>query len=159
MHQPYYLDDLTGTIALPWVRLRCAKDYVKMIEVLEEHPRIRQTFNLAPSLLDQILQGEPADVYLELSQRPAADLNEEERIFVVRFMAEQSQLRRVRQYPRYLELATKKEQAMGRSLAEVARLFSEGELRDLQVWFNLSWVDPRYLQTPALRDLVARGRL
>jgi starch synthase len=161
MHQPYYLDDLTGTIALPWVRLRCAKDYVKMIDVLEEHPGIRQTFNLAPSLLDQIeknLQGEPADVYLELTQRPAADLNEEERIFVVRFMAETSQLRRVRQYPRYLELATKKEQARGRSLADVARLFSESELRDLQMWFNLSWVDPRYLQTPALRDLVARGR-
>ncbi len=161
MHQPYYQDDLGGTVLLPWVRLRCAKDYVKMVDLLEEHPGIRQTFNLVPSLIDQVQQyltHERSDVYRDLSLRPAAELSEEERIFVLRFMAESSQFRRVRQYPRYLELVTKKEQAPSSTPAEAARMFSDGELRDLQVWFNLSWIDPRYLQAPALRDLVTRGR-
>jgi len=161
MHQPYYQDDLTHTFVLPWVRLRCTKDYLKMLDVLESYPSLRQTFNFVPSLLDQIqayVAGESVDVYRELTERPAADLTEDERIFLLRYMAESTQIRRVRQYPRYLELLSKKEQAQGRPLADVARLFSDGELRDLQVWFNLSWFDPRYLAVEPLSELVRRGR-
>ncbi len=161
LHQPYYQDDLSHTFVLPWVRLRCAKDYLKMLDVLEAYPELRQTFNFVPSLLDQIqayVAGESVDVYRELTERPAADLNEEERTFLLRYMAESTEIRRVRQYPRYLELLSRKEQAQGQPLAELARLFSDGELRDLQVWFNLSWFDPRYLDAEPLRELVRRGR-
>src|SRR5438094_10378046 len=53
MHQPYYKDDLTSTYLLPWVRLRCAKDYLKMPALLEGCPKVRATFNLVPSPLAQ----------------------------------------------------------------------------------------------------------
>src|SRR5262249_33004183 len=52
--QPYYKDDLTDTYLLPWVRLRSTKDYHKMAALLDGYPRVRQTFNLVPSLLTQI---------------------------------------------------------------------------------------------------------
>ena len=84
MHQPYYKDDLTKTYLLPWVRLRAAKDYHKMAALLDDYPRVRQTFNLVPSLLAQIedyTRGDYEDLFLNLSRRPAGDLSHEERMY------------------------------------------------------------------------------
>jgi len=78
MHQPYYRDDLTSTFLLPWVRLRCAKDYYKMAAMLDRFPLIHQTFNLVPSLLDQVncyVGGGFTDIYLDLARRPVSDLS------------------------------------------------------------------------------------
>ncbi|MDQ6884464.1 MAG: glycogen/starch synthase [Candidatus Dormibacteraeota bacterium] len=161
MHQPYYRDDLGDTVLLPWVRLRCAKDYYKMPALLDEYPAIKQTFNLVPSLTEQIqryVDGPVNDIYLELTRRPVADLNGEERAFVARWMTESSQLRRVRQSPRYLELVRKREDSWSRDPAELTRLFSDAELLDLQVWFNLSWLGPEVIEVDRdLGDLVRKG--
>ena len=54
MHQPLYRDPLDGTYVLPWVRLHALKDYWGMVAILEETPEVRVTFNLVPSLLDQL---------------------------------------------------------------------------------------------------------
>src|SRR5439155_1529768 len=82
MHQPYYKDDLTNTYLLPWVRLRCAKDYYKMPALMDGYPKVRATFNLVPSLLAQIedygREGS-VDLFLNLSSRHAAELTAEER--------------------------------------------------------------------------------
>ncbi|HYY46337.1 MAG TPA: glycogen/starch synthase [Candidatus Angelobacter sp.] len=162
MHQPYYKDDLENAFLLPWVRLRCAKDYVKMPALLDDYPTIKQTFNLVPALVDQIrdyASGRFTDVYLDLARRPVTDLTPEERAFTARWMTESSQLRRVRQSSRYLELVRKREQGWPRSAGERAKLFSDGELRDLQVWFNLSWIGPEMIERdPAIAELVAKGR-
>ncbi len=40
---------------LPWVRLHATKDYLDMIEILTDFPDIKQTFNLTPSLLEQLI--------------------------------------------------------------------------------------------------------
>src|SRR5436305_14884649 len=107
MHQPYYKDDLQHTFLLPWVRLRCAKDYYKMPALLDDFPAIKQTFNLVPSLVAQVqdyVDHRSADVYLDLARRPAADLDTEERAFIARWMTESSQIRSVTQFPRYLDL-------------------------------------------------------
>ena len=162
MHQPYYRDDLSRSFLLPWLRLRCAKDYFRMAALLDHHPEAKVTFNLVPSLLDQIehyLAGDSQDVYLDLCRRPAGDLSEDERAYVTRWMTESSRIRRVRSYPRYLELVSKREQSTARSRAELARVFSDQEILDLQIWFNLSWIDPRELRAdPTLNELLARGR-
>src|SRR2546421_5218254 len=86
LHQPYYKDDLTDTYLLPWVRLRSTKDYHKMAALLDSYPRVRQTFNLVPSLLRQIDDyarvspggqngsqggGREHDLFLRLSRKPA----------------------------------------------------------------------------------------
>src|SRR5438445_3735827 len=162
MHQPYYKDDLQNQFLLPWVRLRCAKDYYKMPALLADYPAIKQTFNLVPALGAQwqdYADGRFSDVYLELARRPVAELSADERAFVARWMTESSQIRRVREYPRYTELVRKREQSWPRGALELARLFSDAELRDLQVWFNLSWIGPEVMERdPVIAELVRRGR-
>src|SRR5438270_3241338 len=152
MHQPYYKDDLTGTYLLPWVRLRSAKDYYKMAAVLDGYPRVRQTFNLVPSLLDQIADysnGSYQDLFLNISSRPAAELSGEERQFLLTWMRESPRFLRVQQSPRYLELA-------GR---DARSLFTVDDLRDLQLWFNLAWCDPAWVDSdPRLAALKVKDR-
>jgi starch synthase len=162
MHQPYYKDDLTSSFLLPWVRLRCAKDYYKMPALLDDYPAIKQTFNLVPALVAQVqdyVDGNSSDVYLDLARRPVAELTADERAFIARWMTEGSQIRRVRQHPRYLELVRKREQAWPRGTADMARLFSDAELRDLLVWFNLSWIGPEVMERdPQIGELMRKGR-
>lgn len=152
MHQPYYKDDLTNTYLLPWVRLRSAKDYYKMPSLLEAYPKVKATFNLVPSLLAQIEdygKEESVDLFLNLSKRPAGDLSAEERDFVLRWMRESPRALRVQQSPRYLELASRQPDAP----------FTSSDVRDLQVWFNLAWCDPVWVeQDPRLAELKRRDR-
>src|ERR1700736_2540982 len=162
MHQPYYKDDPPKQFLLPWVRLRCAKDYYKMPPLLDDYPAIKQTFNLVPALVAQVqdyVDGRSTDIYLDLARRPVPGLTGDERAFIARWMTEGSQIRRVRQYPRYLELVRKREQAWPRAATDMARLFSDAELRDLLVWFNLSWIGPEVMERdPQIAELVRKGR-
>src|SRR5437899_11635528 len=162
MHQPYYKDDLTNTFLLPWVRVRCAKHYYMMPALLDAYPALKQTVNLVPSLVAQVqdyVDGGFTDIYLDLVRRPLSELTGDERAFIARWMTEGSQIRRVRQYPRYLELVRKREQSWPRSTADMARLFSDSELRDLLVWFNLSWVGPEVMDSDSqIAELVRKGR-
>ncbi|GAC1668278.1 MAG: hypothetical protein PVS3B2_07730 [Candidatus Dormibacteraceae bacterium] len=152
MHQPYYKDDLTSTYLLPWVRLRCAKDYYKMPALLDGYPKIRATFNLVPSLLAQIEdygKAESVDLFLNLSRRDAGELSAEERDFVLRWMRESPRALRVQQSPRYLELASRPADAQ----------FTMQDIRDLQVWFNLAWCDPVWMESdPRLAELKRKDR-
>jgi len=154
MHQPYYKDDLTSTYLLPWVRLHCAKDYHKMAALLDGYPRVRQTFNLVPALLAQIdeyARGEAHDLFLNLCRRPAGELTAEERGFLIRWVRESPQALRVQQSPRYLELASKD---------AAADAYTIEEIRDLQVWTNLAWCDPAWMDSdPRLSELKAKDRL
>src|SRR5579864_7160196 len=152
MHQPYYKDDLTNTYLLPWVRLRSAKDYYKMPALLDPYPKVRATFNLVPSLLAQIEdygKEESIDLFLNLSKREAGQLSAEERDFLLRWMRESPRALRVQQSPRYLELASRPLDAQ----------FTTNDIRDLQVWFNLAWCDPVWVESdPALSELKRKDR-
>ncbi|HYM66114.1 MAG TPA: glycoside hydrolase family 57 protein, partial [Patescibacteria group bacterium] len=152
MHQPYYKDDLTNTYLLPWVRLRSAKDYFKMAALLDGYPKIRATFNLVPSLLAQIEdygKDDSVDLFLNLSRRAAVELTAEEREFLLRWMRESPRALRVQQSPRYLELASRPIEAQ----------FTVADLRDLQIWFNLAWCDPDWVESdPRLAELKRRDR-
>jgi len=69
MHQPCYKDMVTGEYRLPWTRMHALKDYYGMVKILEEFPRIHQTFNLVPSLVMQIEEyasGQAVDPFLTL---------------------------------------------------------------------------------------------
>src|SRR5260221_7145635 len=152
MHQPYYKDDLTSTYLLPWVRLRCAKDYLKMPSLLDGYPKVRATFNLVPSLLAQIedygKEGS-VDLFMNLSSRDAGELSVEEREFLLRWMRESPKALRVQQSPRYLELASRPIDAQ----------FTMNDIRDLQVWFNLAWCDPVWVESdPRLAELKRKDR-
>ena len=52
-HQPYYPKDADGYFTKPWVRLHATKDYLDMVELVQEHEDLRVTFNLTPTLINQ----------------------------------------------------------------------------------------------------------
>ena len=161
MHQPFYQDLVTGEHILPWVRLHALKDYYGMVALLREFPRVRVTFNLVPSLLVQLeafAQSQARDRHLELGLKPAAQLTEHERAFLVANGFHASRGRMIEPYPRYAELLRKRG-AVGGNGASAAPQFAEGDLRDLQVWHKLVWIDPSYHdRDPRVRGLIAKGK-
>jgi len=163
MHQPYYRDMATGACSMPWVRLHATKDYLDMLKRLDAFPTIHQTFNVVPSLLDQLEEYLPprnlSDAFLELSRRPATELTSEEQRFVLQWFFMANLERMIKPYPRYHDLLAKR----GLHVAEadwprVQKRFSAQDYLDLQVWFNLAWIDP-WLRSldPELSQLEAKG--
>ena len=163
MHQPLYQDLATGEHILPWVRLHALKDYWGMAALLEEFPGVRVTFNLVPSLLVQLeafARDEARDRHLEIGMKPAEALTGDERAFAVANFFHAHGPRMIAPYPRYAELLARREAAgSGLSPRGQAAQFSTDDLRDLQVWHKLAWIDPFYFDRDArVRALVAKGR-
>ncbi|HET9702680.1 MAG TPA: glycoside hydrolase family 57 protein [Vicinamibacterales bacterium] len=153
MHQPYYEDLATGEHILPWVRLHAIKDYWGMAALLQEFPRIRVTFNLVPSLVVQVTsfaEDRARDRHLALGLKPAAELSADEARWLVANGFHAPYDRMIAPYPRYAELHA-------RRLARAA--FTVDDMRDLQVWHKLAWMDPDLLLTdPRLTSLVMQAR-
>src|SRR5207247_10805927 len=107
MHQPYYEDLVTREHILPWVRLHALKDYFGMVALMREFPSVRVTFNLVPSLLVQLeafAANRARDRFLELSLKPAAELDERDTAFIVQNFFYAQRQRMIDVYPRYAEL-------------------------------------------------------
>ncbi|MFH1508526.1 MAG: glycoside hydrolase family 57 protein [Candidatus Omnitrophota bacterium] len=153
MHQPYYKNLLTQESGLPWVRLHGTKDYLDMVKILEKYPGIQQTFNLVPSLVEQIEdygQGKVKDKFLELSRKENVDLNAQEKNFIKDnfFMINRSKV--IDMHPRYLELYYMK---------QAGKDFQLKDYLDLVVWFNLSWIDPIFRDSdPGLQKIIQKAR-
>ena len=164
MHQPYYEDLATREHILPWVRLHALKDYYGMVALLREFPGVRMTFNLVPSLLVQLeafAQARAHDRFLELSLKAAADLDERDVDFILENFFHAQRQHMIDAYPRYGELLVRRGGALT-SLTErraAAARFGVEDLRDLQVWHKLAWIDPFYLDGDArIKTLLAKGR-
>jgi alpha-amylase/alpha-mannosidase (GH57 family) len=162
-HQPMYKNPTTNMYELPWVRLHATKDYYDTAAILDEFPDIKSNFNLVPSLLaqlDEYAQGIAKDKYLDLTIKNADDLTEDDRIFILLnfFMANWETM--IYPYPRYLQLLEKRgKQASFESLKRIHSYFKTGELRDLQVWFNLTWMDPYWRENdPLIKSLYEKGQ-
>jgi alpha-amylase/alpha-mannosidase (GH57 family) len=156
MHQPFYVDGASGAHVLPWVRLHALKDYWGMAALVEEFPALRVTFNLVPSLLVQIdafARGDAVDRHLELGLRPASDLTPDEVQFCVEEFFHAHHGRMVAPHARYQELFERRQQARSGGSP-----FTTVELRDLQVWHKLAWVDPLYADDSRIAALHRKGR-
>jgi alpha-amylase/alpha-mannosidase (GH57 family) len=139
MHQPYYEDLSTGEHILPWVRLHAIKDYAGMVSVLREFPTVRATFNLVPSLLVQVqafAEERASDRHLDVGLRPADALDADDRQFLIANGFHAPVTRMIRPYPRYAEL---------HALRNTPAAYTTQDLRDLQVWQKLAWMDPDWL--------------
>jgi alpha-amylase/alpha-mannosidase (GH57 family) len=158
MHQPYYEDLVTREHILPWVRMHALKDYYGMVALLREFPSVRMTFNLVPSLLVQLeaFAGNRAhDRYLEVGMKPAEELNEDDVRFIVSNFFHAQRQRMIDIYPRYAELLTLR----GGDARTASRRLTVDDLRDLQVWQKLAWLDPICLERdPRASELVQKGR-
>ncbi|MGD9014786.1 MAG: glycoside hydrolase family 57 protein [Candidatus Omnitrophota bacterium] len=153
MHQPYYKNLLTGQMDAPWVRLHGIKDYLDMLLILKDYPQMKLTFNLAPCLIEQIeeyAQGSVQDKYLSLSYKPAGELTEGERQFILDNFFSLYPEYGIAVHPRYYQLYLKRQ-----SQEE----FDTQDLRDLQAWFNLAWFDPYFRNNlTELKQLIEKGR-
>jgi alpha-amylase/alpha-mannosidase (GH57 family) len=163
MHQPYYKDPFTGIYRLPWVRLHGTKDYLDMVEIIEDFPEIKQTFNLVPSLLQQLndyAENNATDAYLDLTLRKASELTDADKVFILEnfFLANWDNM--IRPFPRYYELLVKRGFRFTKGeLIRTIKYFSDNDFLDLQVLFNLCWIDPLFRsRDPFFSELVRRGK-
>lgn len=163
MHQPLYKDRLSGRYLMPWVRLHGTKDYLDMVAILRHYPEIRQTFNLVPSLIEQVVdyaQGGAVDRALELTLAPVSNWSASDRAYVMTRFFDVQWDRMLAPFPRYHQLALKRNDLLAQfTPAEASRAFTHQDLIDLTVWFNLAWFDPLWRKSdPELAALVQRGQ-
>ncbi|MCC7495582.1 MAG: hypothetical protein IT204_24745 [Fimbriimonadaceae bacterium] len=163
MHQPWYGDPRSGEMVLPWTRLHALKDYLDMIAVAAEFPGCHLTFNLVPSLLDQVQRyaaGTTTDAARRITAIPADDLSADDCRWLLEngFKCHWPQM--IEPVPRYAELL----ELRGRHLLpavvdETIQRFTTQDWRDLQVWFQLAWCG-HHLRSrdPLVASLVAQGR-
>jgi alpha-amylase/alpha-mannosidase (GH57 family) len=163
MHQPYYKNSRTNEYLLPWVLLHGTKDYYDMAFMLKDFDGLKQNFNVVPSLLLQLRDYENLDVidtYLDILRKPASELNDGEKEFILMNFFNANWDNMIRPFPRYYELLEKRGFYYPREgIGEIRRYFGDEELRDIQILFFLSWVDPSFFGVfEGLKYLKQKGR-
>lgn len=111
---------------------------------IKEVPEFRCTINLVPSLLLQIeryTEHGKSDRHLDISKMASKGMAKEDVHYMLDnfFMANVDSM--IRPYPRYFELYMRRGFGIDPVERAVAR-FSARDLRDLQVWSNLTWMHP-----------------
>ena len=156
-HQPFYKNP-KGYFQMPWVRLHGVKDYLDMVLLLKEFPRIKQNVNLVPSLLLQIKEyiekGIRDNIWL-LTEKLSPDLNFKEKKTILDYFFMANFKNMIEPYDRYRELYYKKRNHTDPD--EQIKYFTEQDFRDLQVWYNLSWVGMVSRERPVIKKLFEKG--
>src|SRR5579864_5109615 len=158
-HQPFYKDLVTGEYRLPWTRLHALKDYYGMVKLLDEFPKVRQNFNLVPSLMVQIqdyVAGTAQDPFLNAAAKPAKDLSEQERRFALQYLFQANPQNLIGRYPRYREL-WERFREHGDHPDRAERYFQPQDFTDLQVLSQIAWFDEFFLEEKEVAALVAKG--
>ncbi|MDR0927898.1 MAG: glycoside hydrolase [Ignavibacteria bacterium] len=153
-HQPYY--KYKGEFLLPWVRLHGVKDYYDLPALLNEFPQVKQTFNLVPSLMQQIeeyITNSTSDTVQELTRLQAKYLTNEQKSQILNqfFVLNHDNL--VKPYERYNQLfinAFDQEQAIAN--------WTTQDWLDLQVWYNLAWLGQLSRRAPFANRLFCKHR-
>ena len=162
-HQPYYRDEQQGLFIMPWVRLHAAKDYYRMATLLEQYPKIKATFSLSPSLMEQLevyVEERATDLYLNVMKK-ARELDEREQTFLLKHYFDIQHEKVISRYPYYWQLLDRRgmKEPGPDGLLEARQRYTVQDYLDLQVWFNLVWIDPEIRkQDPFLQGLVYKGR-
>jgi alpha-amylase/alpha-mannosidase (GH57 family) len=160
MHQPLYKEPVSGEFRLPWARMHALKDYYGMVRLVREFPALRATFNLVPSLLQQIEEygsGQFRDPYFDLVRTPVEQLSELQRGVLLRHCFQNNHSTMVAPHPRFAQLLSTFQQWRGDPM-RATRFFSNSDLRDLQVLSQLVWFDEYFAAEPPVRGLLAKER-
>jgi len=163
MHQPFYLDRMTGEVTMPWVRLHAIKGYYDMVSLLDEFPKIKATFNLVPSLISQLLallSNRSKDLHYQYTLVPADELTLDQRKFILREFFQANWDNMIRPHRRYWELMNERGLHLppGPVADTTAAKFNTNAYRDMQVWFNLAWFGYRAREKhPALAEFIRKG--
>jgi alpha-amylase/alpha-mannosidase (GH57 family) len=148
-HQPKYPKEPgTNIYTMPWVRMHAAKDYVDMAAIAEKYPSLRMTFNLTPVLLEQVLdyaKGATDRAFI-VAQKPAMALDAGDKDYIAAKFFDVTEVM-LKRFPAYAALK-----------AKPRRSYTTQDWRDLQVWFNLAWLDPDVLAQEPFKGMVRQGR-
>ncbi len=154
---------MTGETLMPWVRpARHQGLHRRWPSTSRRSPSSGCSINLVPSLVAQIQRATSrggSDRHLDVSRARRADgLDRTDALYLLDhfFMANPANM--IDPSPRYRELYHKRAPA-GRSPKTGVHHFTPQELRDLQVWSNLTWIhDLVFEQDAELRRFRAKGR-
>lgn len=128
MHQPDYRRN-DGMMSMPWVFLHAIKDYYDMPWLLSLYPGLKGTFNITPSLIEQLsLYREPLqnDYFLSLWERHPSMLDEHQKEWVIK-------LCKATQYETMVKKMERFEALFHR------RKYSDADFIDLETVFLLAW--------------------
>ncbi len=160
MHQPDYRHPNTGVHLLPWVHLHAARGYTDVARVSSDFPHFRQTINFSPVLLNQIqdlIANPDNDYFYELSLKPAEELNDNEKDFLLRHCFFVSWDVHVRKHQRYNQLLMKRgTEIAGLDLQYARARFTRSDFRDLVVLFNLAWCGFTLRKDPIIASMMKR---
>ncbi len=164
-HQPLYRVPENGSSSssfqkylLPWVRLHGTKDYLDLILLLEQYPKLHQTVNLVPSLILQLedyVAGTAFDPYLQVSLTPTENLSTIQKEFVINNFFDANHHTLIDPHPRYAELYTQRQEKGTAWCLENWQLHDFG---DLQAWHNLAWIDPLFWDDPEIAAWLQKGK-
>jgi alpha-amylase/alpha-mannosidase (GH57 family) len=155
MHQPGYGSPRAGRPILPWTRLHATKDYLDMVETVLERPGLAVTFNLVPSLLEQLAAAAAGvgDPELDFAGADPSTLDEAaRRTLHARFSIVPPWARQ--RFPALERLVGRRGASAGTAGAPP---LGDAEILDLTVLHALAWIDPRFHRRPALAPLAARA--
>jgi len=157
MHQPYYYLEAEERFLLPWVRLHALKDYYDMPYIVSRFPDLHVSFNLVPSLLEQIelyISGKK-DYCQEIASRPVEELSDEDKLFILKNFFFIEFEHNIRISPRYLELYRKRGKSfLEEYLKEKLHLFTLQEYIDITVHFLLAWSGNSIQEDGFVRSLI-----
>ncbi len=158
-HQPLYKSPIAGKYLLPWVRLHGVKDYLDLVLILEKFPKLHQTINLVPSLIDQLqdyIDGKAFDPYLELSLTPISRMDRLQKLFVIERFFDAYHRHMVEPYPRYAQLLEQRKQY---GVIWCLENWQERDYSDLLAWYNLTWIDPLFRELdPQIQAWFDKGK-
>lgn len=157
LHQPDYKDPETKQYLMPWVRLHAIKDYLDMLLLLDEFPKIRQTFNIVPLLIDQLddyANNDAHDLHSALTVKPVESLTKEDKIFILNSFFDANYDSMIATNEPYKVLYEKRFSAEKLDINS----FSNQEYSDLMFWFNMVWFDPYWVNnSKELKNLYCKG--
>ncbi|WOE69196.1 glycoside hydrolase family 57 protein [Hydrogenimonas thermophila] len=149
MHQPDYRS-MSGVMVMPWVFLHSIKDYYDMPYILSNFPSLKATFNLTPTLIEQLLIyekcGYKCDLFLSLWKKDPFKLSNYERTWVMKICNSPQFETMVEPFFRYAELCGKES-------------LDDSEFIELEVLFMLSWCG-NYLRqhNETIKQLIKKGK-
>lgn len=156
MHQPYYKDDNSNKTLMPWVFLHSIKDYYDIPWYLEKFGNSKATFNLVPSLIEQIdsyINGSSNDKFLEILKKDINAITLEEESFLEEYLFLPNVENMIKPFYRFYELYLRYKEEKS------FKIFSKNEIVDLQTLFLLSWCGI-YLRenNQFVKELISQGR-
>lgn len=162
-HQPLYKSNQVnssygGKYRLPWVRLHGTKDYLDLVLLLEDYPKLHQTVNLVPSLilqLEEYADGEAIDPYLSLTLTPEEQLNNNQKKYIIEHFFDANHHSMIDPHPRYRQLYEQRQNEGKNWCLENWQLQDYG---DLLAWHNLAWIDPLFWVDPEISAWLEKGQ-